>query len=54
VFRRTVASKALEDKTFTSDKAVENLAKYANKFGVNMENIQTVDGLYAWMTDNKK
>ena len=54
VFRRTVATKALEDKTFTSDKAVENLAKYANKFGVNMENVQTVDGLYAWMTDSKK
>ena len=50
VFRRTVATKALENKDFTNDTAVKNLVDYANKFWMDLPEINTVDGLYQWMT----
>ena len=54
VFRRTVATKNLEDSTFDANKAVENLVKYANKFGLDIGNVKSVKQLYEWMTVDKK
>lgn len=53
VFRRSVATKHLENADFNDDAAVKNLVAYVNKFGMDIQNVQTVDGLYQWMTDNK-
>lgn len=53
IFRRAVATKHLEDASFDDDAAVKNIVDYANKFGMDIQNVQTVDQLYQWMTDNK-
>ena len=51
IFRRTVATVAIENPDFDSNDAVENLVSYANKFGLNLpKNISSVDELYWWMT----
>jgi hypothetical protein len=44
----------LENANFDDNAAVKNIVDYANKFGMDIQNVQTVDGLYQWMTDNKK
>jgi hypothetical protein len=44
----------LEDSTFDANKAVENLVKYANKFGLDIGNVKSVKQLYEWMTVDKK
>lgn len=54
VFRRAVATNHLKDAKFNDNSAVKNIVDYANKFGMDIQNVQTVDGLYQWMTDNKK
>lgn len=51
VFRRSVATEQMRDSKFDSNKAVTNLVAYANKFGMGIENVQTADQLYQWMTD---
>ena len=54
VFRRTVATKRLENANFDDNVAVKNIVDYANKYGMDIQNVQTVEQLYQWMTDNKK
>lgn len=61
VFRRTVATKKLEDKNFNDDSAVRNFIDYANKFWLNLWSISTVEGLYKliinqenWYENTKK
>ena len=52
VFRRTVATNALENKDFNADLAVQNLVAYANKFWLNIpEDVRSVNHLYRWMTN---
>ena len=50
VFRRTVATKHLEDEKFDDNAAVKNLVEYANGFGMDIQNVDTVDQFYQWMT----
>ena len=53
VFRRTVATKQLEDAKFDDNVAVKNIVAYANKFSMDIK-AQSVDELYQWMTDDKE
>ena len=53
VFRRSIATLQLENKSFNSDVAVKNIVEYANKYGMDMWNISTIQDLYNWMTDDK-
>ena len=53
VFRRTVATENLKNKKYDDNTAIKNLVDYANKFGMNIQGVQTVDQLYQWMTNNK-
>lgn len=53
VFRRTVATIAIEKKDFNNDVAVKNLVDYANKFWLGIGPINKVEDLYKWMTDTK-
>lgn len=53
VFRRTVATENLKNKKFDDNTAIKNLVDYANKFGMDIQGVQTVDQLYKWMTNNK-
>jgi len=53
VFRRTVATENLKNKNFNDNKAIKNLVDYANKFGMDIQGVQTVDQLYQWMTNDK-
>ena len=53
VFRRTVATIAIEKKDFNNDVAVKNLVDYANKFWLWISSTNTVEDLYKWMTDAK-
>ena len=53
VFRRSVASLQLKNKNFNNDVAVKNIVEYANKYGMDMWNISTIQDLYKWMTDDK-
>jgi hypothetical protein len=50
VFRRTVATKHLEDLKFDDNAAVKNLVEYANGFGMDIQNVDTADQFYQWMT----
>lgn len=51
VFRRTVATKRIEDPEFDNDKAVQNLVAYAKRFGLNIpDEVSSVEWLYQWMT----
>lgn len=54
VFRRVVATQHLKNPKFDDNSAVKNIVDYANKYGMDIKNVKTVDELYKWMTDNKK
>jgi hypothetical protein len=51
VFRRVVATQHLKNPKFDDNSAVKNIVDYANKYGMDIKNVKTVDELYKWMTD---